>query len=206
MAGSLDKFSALPAAQKFVLLIVLAVGMGAAWYFVFYDDTQTAIQQAEAQSRTLQQSLKVEENRASGLKGFREEVEQLRAERDRMRAQLPDEAEVADLLEQIQGQAKITGLEMKKFQRLPMMAQDDMVARIPVQMELVGDFGQITSFFYYLSGLTRIVNVEDVKFTTIQKDPTARMQGNTLSASCVATTFMYMPNGPEALGLKRTTK
>lgn len=201
MADSFDKISALPTAQKVAILLLAVALIGAGWYFVFYDETQTKIAAESGKTTNLTKELASEQEKEKNLAVHREEIEKLRVERDRMRDQLPEEAEVADLLDKIQGQAKITGLEMTRFERSKTEVED-LVARIPVKMELVGDFGQIATFFFYLGGLTRIVNVEDVKLTAIVRDPLQRTRANLLAAQCTATTFMYLPDGTASPGGK----
>lgn len=199
MADGLDKISALPTAQKVAILMVAVLLIAAGWYFLYYDETQTGIVAEKAKTAGLNDTLAAEQEREKNLAVHREEIARLRVERDRMRDQLPEEAEVADLLDKIQGQAKITGLEISKFERRP-TEQGDGHARIPVKMQLVGNFGQIATFFYYLGKLTRIVNVEDIKLTAVVRDPAQRAQANLLAAECTATTFMYLPDGATVPG------
>ena len=39
MGDSFEKFLAVPTSQKVALLVVLMGGIGAAWYFVFFEET-----------------------------------------------------------------------------------------------------------------------------------------------------------------------
>ncbi|MCA9545682.1 MAG: type 4a pilus biogenesis protein PilO [Myxococcales bacterium] len=200
-----DKLSALPAAQKAALLIMLMAAVGAGWYFLYYDETRTLIAKEKGQTDQLTKTLADEKEIEKNLAVYKAEIEELRAERDRMRDRLPDNAEIADLLEKIHGQAKITGLEIARFERKPTEVES-MYARIPVKMELVGNFKEITTFFFYLGKLTRIVNVEDIQLATKSTTREEREKGTVLLASCTATTFMYVAEGGAAPGQKPQRK
>jgi type IV pilus assembly protein PilM len=68
--------------------------------------------------------------------------------------------------------------------------QESLVARIPVRMVLTGTFQQISSFYYNLGQLKRIVNVGDIELAT-QRKP-SEPEEERLTANCVATTFQYL--------------
>lgn len=188
----MDKFDALPMAQKLALLVLIMAGLGAAWYVMYYDETKTEIAKANAQTAQLNKTLAQEQEIEKNLARYKAEIEQLRAERDQMRDRLPDNAEIADLLDKIHSQAKITGLTIAKFLKEPTVTEST-YARIPVRMELRGTYQEISTFFFYLGKLTRIVNVEDIQLRTIATSREEREQRNMLVAECTATTFMYVP-------------
>lgn len=189
-----DKLGALPSAQKAALLIMLMAAVGAGWYFMYYDETRTLIAKEKGQTDQLTKTLSEEKEIESNLATYKAEIEELRSERDRMRDRLPDNAEIADLLEKIHGQAKITGLEIARFERKPTEVES-LYARIPVKMELKGSFKEISTFFFYLGKLTRIVNVEDIQLASKSNKREDREGESVLLASCTATTFMYVADG-----------
>lgn len=205
MASGFDKISSLPAAQKAALLIMVMAAVAAGWYFMYYDETRTKIATATGKTAQLNKTLAEEKEIEKNLARYKAEIDELRAERDRMRDRLPDNAEIADLLEKIHGQAKITGLEIARFERKPTEVES-MYARIPVKMELVGTFNEVATFFFYLGKLTRIVNVEDIQLAASGKSREERERSNDLLATCTATTFMYVPEGanvPAGKGAKK---
>lgn len=197
MGEAFEKFLAIPTAQKAALFGALMVGAAAAWYFLFFEETQAAIQTASAKTPALAKQLASEQDIAKNLAKFTAEIEELKRVRDEMRDRLPDKAEIADLLQKIHGQAKIVGLEIARFER----AKTELAAlyaRIPVKMTLEGDFNQITTFFYYLGKLTRIVNVENIKLTVVEHPA----KGRFLRAACTASTFQYLAPGTTVEGAK----
>ncbi len=190
-----DKFLATPPSTKVAVIILLMGLVGAAWYFLFYGEVEAALVTEKAKTPQLSKTLREEQEIEKNLQKYKDEIEKLRKSRDEMRDRLPENAEIADLLQQIHSQAKIVGLEIARFER----GDDEvetMYARIPVKMVLRGTFHQVATFFYYLGKLTRIVNVENIELTALdRKDGEERVQ-----AVCNATTFMYVPPTESAGG------
>ena len=181
-----------------MLLVVLMIGIGAGWYFLMFEDTQTAIVSANRTSKKLTKEIADQETVKADLRKYQAEIEQLEKDADAMRDRLPEDAEIADLLQKIQGQAKIVGLEISRFERNPTV-EESTYARIPVAMELRGSFHQMATFFFYLGKIPRIVNVEDISFSAVREGTKT-----VLAASCTATTFMYVkPKASAPTGKKK---
>ncbi len=103
---------------------------------------------------------------------------------------LPETADIPALLSKIHGQAKIVGLEIKDFERLPEISQG-FYSMIPVLMSLEGTYQQIATFFYYVGKLTRIVNLNNIELTAETRDRT--VDPVLLNGRVLATTFRYSP-------------
>lgn len=190
MGEILEKFSAIPAAQKFLILLVVMGLMGAGWYTLSIQDMDDGLESARRDTQRLNNELTAENAKVANLRKFEEEVELLKKQREEMTDRLPADEEIASLLQKIHGQGKIVGLEINRFERdAPQIAE--LFVRIPVKMTLNGTFHQIATFFYYVGKLTRIVNVENISLVASQKD----LGTATLMATCTATTFMYRPAG-----------
>ena len=204
MADTLDKFAAVPTSQKIALLIFIMVGIGAAWYFLMYEESLGKISKENARVPVLAKELSAERDVADHLEEHRAEIQELKRLRDEMRSRLPDNAEIAELLQQIHSQAKIVGLEISRFERGEML-REALYARIPVKMILTGTFSQIASFYFNLGQLQRIVNVQDIELTTIRRG--SDVAEERLVANCVATTYQYIPgaelDAPASAGGKK---
>lgn len=189
--SSFDKFLATPTSTKVAVLVLCAGLIGAAWYFLFYGEVEAALVREQQKTTTLNKELAEEQEIEKNLKKYQDEIERLKKSRDEMRDRLPENAEIAELLQQIHGQAKIVGLEILRFER----GDDEiepMYARIPVTMKLRGTFHQVALFFFYLGRLTRIVNVENIELKIVDARKAENVEG-WVEASCTATTFMYKP-------------
>ena len=190
MSEALEKFAAIPTAQKFLVLALLAGLIGVGWYFTFISDVEDKITSAHTSTKTLNTKLTDAQGKIANLKKFEEEVETLKRQREEMTDRLPADEEIASLLQKIHGQGKIVGLEINRFERQPPEVAD-LFVRIPVRMTLTGTFHQIATFFFYVGRLTRIVNVENISLARVSsKDGGPE---GALTATCTATTFMYRP-------------
>jgi len=190
MGELLEKFSGIPAAQKFLILLLVMGLVGGAWYSLAIMDLDEQIESARRDTQKLNNELTAENAKVANLRKFEEEVELLKKQREEMTDRLPADEEIASLLQKIHSQGKIVGLEITRFERdEPKVAE--LFVRIPVKMNLSGTFHQIATFFYYVGKLTRIVNVEDIDLTVQRKDPESAV----IQATCSATTFMYRPAG-----------
>ncbi len=197
MGELLEKFSAIPAAQKFLVLILLMVLVGGGWYMLFIQDLDDKTDTARRQTSVLSNQLAAEQAKVANLRKSEEEVETLKKQREEMTDRLPADEEIASLLQKIHGQGKIVGLEINRFERQPPELHQ-LFVRIPVRMNLTGTFHQIATFFYYVGKLTRIVNVENISLSVDPKD----LSSPVLAATCTATTFMYRPASAGAPGSK----
>jgi type IV pilus assembly protein PilO len=89
------------------------------------------------------------------------------------------------LLRQVQEGAVGSNLLIKRFQPLPVV-QKDFFSEWPINLEVDGTYHSLGIFFDKLSKFSRIVNVSEVKIAENKK-----RSNQTISATCVATTFVY---------------
>lgn len=186
----LDKFNAYPLGQKFIVVIMLALMIGAGFYFGVYDGLQSKIKSQNNQLQKVQQ----EKNKYEQLKKNRAEVvarlEKLKRQLLVAREKLPATAEVPSLLQRIHNQAKTAGLEITQFKRVD-NAPKEYYIEIPVEMELEGTFDELANFFFYIGRMTRIVNVRDLQ---LKRTSTNLESDGNLKVKALATTFMYRSN------------
>lgn len=175
--------------QKVLLLVIVLVGLGAAWYFLMYEELQAKIASENGKVDTLAKQLAEEQDVKRNLERYKTEIVELRRQREEMRRSLPESAEIADLLQQIHSEAKTSGLEISRWESDKTTAES-LYIRIPVKMKLTGTFQQIATFYFNLARLQRIVNVEDIQIVSDRKDK--NFKNETLVANCVATTFQYL--------------
>lgn len=195
MADSLDRMSSVPMSQKVLLLIIVLAGIGAAWYFLMYEELQVNITTETAKVKTLQEDLAREQDIKRNLDRYKKEIVELRREREDMRRSLPESAEIADLLQQIHSEAKTSGLEISRWES-DKTTRESLYVRIPVNIKLTGTFQQIATFYLNLARLQRIVNIEDIDLVSLRK--ATDTEEDRLVANSVATTFQYLPPAQRA--------
>jgi type IV pilus assembly protein PilO len=177
--------------QVGVFVAVSAVALGA--YFYFYDAPMRAqVAAKETQLASLQADITRGRALAARLPEFRAQVADLEARLDSLKAVLPEQKDVGDLLRRLQTLATLSNLEIRGFKPQP-IAQKQMHAEWPIALELDGTYHDLGLFFDKVSKVPRIINVSGVVIKG-KNDRGARtqpaQQGRTISANCLATTFV----------------
>ena len=118
---------------------------------------------------------------AKRLPEFRREVGSLEAQLERLRAVLPEEQDVADLLRRVQAMATQSNLAILGFAPKA-VAKKQLHAEWPIGLKLEG------SFLERVSKFPRIINVGDIKIEA----RTNQSSGSTVTAECTAMTFVLL--------------
>jgi type IV pilus assembly protein PilO len=186
--------------QVGVFAVVSAMAVGA--YFYFYDATARAEVAAKRQQLAkLHAEIARGRQLAARLPEFRTQVVDLEARLDSLKAVLPEQKDVGDLLRRIQTLAAQSNLEVRGFKPQP-IAQKQMHAEWPIAIELDGTYHDLGAFFDRVSKVPRIINMSSVTIKARGQQGTRAAaqaaEGKTISANCVATTFVLSEPPPEA--------
>ncbi len=183
--------------QVGAFLVLALAGVGA---FVYYYEwpTRAEFESRQTQLETLKKDIVMGTNTAKKLPEFRSQVGELQARLDNLKAVLPEEKDAADLLRRMQTVAAQSNLTIKSFKPAPTVTKQ-LHAEWPINLELDGNFHNLALFFDRVSKFTRIVNISGLDVKGKDKpDP-----NSTISASCVATTFVLLDKpqlAPKAAG------
>jgi type IV pilus assembly protein PilO len=180
----------------FVALSLAAVG--AFWNWVARD-AMDAIETRRGELAKINQTIDRGLATAKRLPEFRREVEQLEAQLDRLRAVLPEEQDVADLLRRVQAMATQSRLTIRGFTPRP-VARRQMHAEWPIGLELEGTYHDLGAFLERVSKFPRIINVGNIKIKA--QDEKAATAASTITAECTATTFVLIDAKPAPAAAK----
>ncbi len=167
--------------------VLLAVGGVGAFVYYYEMPARADFASREGQLEGLHKDISMGVSTARKLPEFRRQVSDLEARLANLKAVLPEEKDAADLLRRMQTVATQSNLTIKSFKPAPTVTKQ-LHAEWPINLELEGNYHNLALFFDRVSKFTRIVNISglDVK----GKDrPDSRV---TISASCVATTFVLL--------------
>jgi type IV pilus assembly protein PilO len=106
---------------------------------------------------------------------------------NRVKAQLPEEKEIPELLRQVSNLGRDSGLEVTLF-RQKLENLHDVHADVPVEMSVRGGYHQIALFFDKVRYLDRIVNLSDLNV----KNPQAVDGQIQVESSFFATTYRFL--------------
>lgn len=187
----LNSVTKLPLGQKVgaVAAIVILLTAGN-WYF-FVDPMQTQIAQKQSQLRALEDELIQKQSIANNLAQFKHEKEILERRLAQALTELPNEANIDDLIRSLAEIGTKSGLTINTIDPQAEQRQS-FYAAIPIVMSVTGNYHEIGVFLDAVSKLARIVNVTNIKMGS------AKMQNDKIvvGATYVATTFRFLP--PEA--------
>jgi type IV pilus assembly protein PilO len=178
----------------FLAVAVAALG-GFYWYYVQGAQETIATQQKKLDGM-LAEAAKANAT-ARQLKGFQSQVAELSARLDNLRAVLPEEKDVGDLLRRLQTLATQSNLTIRGFKPAPIV-QKQTHAEWPIQLELDGTYHNLGLFFDRVSKFPRIINVATVRIKAKEKP----QPGSTITASCMATTYVLVEAPAKAAAKK----
>ena len=184
----------------FLAIAVAALG-GFYWYYV--QDVRATQATEQAKLDRLRADITKGSATARQLPQFRQEVGELEARLDNLRAVLPEEKDVGDLLRRIQTLATQSNLQIKGFKPAPIVTRQ-MHAEWPIDLELDGTYHNLGLFLDRVSKFPRIINVSALAINT-KTDPQANA---TVDITCTATTFVLLetPAAGKAAAPKLPTK
>src|SRR5580765_377960 len=195
----LNAVNKMPLGQKVGAVAGVVILLSAAnWYF-FIDPMTTQITQRQGQLRTLEDELIQKQSIANNLAQFKHEKEILERRLAQALTELPNEANIDDLIRSLSAIGTKSGLTINSIDPQPEVRQS-FYASIPIVMAVTGNYHEIGVFLDSLSKLARIVNVTNIKMGG------ARVTAEKLvvSATYVATTFRFLP--PEQAQQPRAAK
>jgi type IV pilus assembly protein PilO len=154
---------------------------------------QVQITQRQSQLRALEDELIQKQSIANNLAQFKHEKEILERRLAQALTELPNEANIDDLIRSLAEIGTKSGLTINTIDPQAEQRQS-FYAAIPIVMSVTGNYHEIGVFLDALSKLARIVNVTNIKMAS----PKMQSEKLVVSASYVATTFRFLPEAPAA--------
>src|SRR5438445_7928183 len=149
---------------------------------------QTQITHHQGTLHALEDDLIQKQSIANNLAQFKHEKEVLERRLAQALTELPNEANIDDLIRSLSEIGTKSGLAINTIEPQG-EARQSFYAAIPIVMSVTGNYHEIGVFLDSLSKLARIVNVTNIKMGT------ARPVNEKLvvNANYVATTFRFLP-------------
>ena len=181
--------------------VLLALGGVGAFYYYYEAPVRADMAARRGQLLALRADITKGYATAKRLPEFRNQVTELQTRLDGLKSVLPDEKDAADLLRRLQIVATQSNLTIKSFKPAPTVTKQ-LHAEWPISLEFDGTYHNLASFFDRVGKFTRIINISglDVK----GKDKSE--PNSTISATCVATTFVLLDKAALAKRAQTTKK
>ncbi|GAC1388162.1 MAG: type 4a pilus biogenesis protein PilO [Marmoricola sp.] len=183
----LGSFNKATLGQK-VAVVAAVIGLitAANWYFLI-DPDQVQIQQKQGQLRQLEDELIQKQSIANNLAQFKHEKEILERRLAQALTELPNEANIDDLIRSLSEIGTKSGLVIDNIEPQAEQKQS-FYASIPIVMSVTGSFNEIGVFLDSLSKLARIVNVTNIHMGGAKP----LNEKLVVKATYVATTFRFV--------------
>jgi len=179
--------SKLPWYWQIFAFVFLAGGGAGAYYYYIELPANADLSARQFQLAALHNDVAKGNATARKLPEFRAQVSDLEARLENLKAVLPDQKDVADLLRRLQVEAARSNLEIKAFKPSATVTKQ-LHAEWPITLELEGTYHNLALFFDRVGKFTRIVNISGLDVKGKDKGDSR----TTITATCVATTFVLL--------------
>lgn len=211
----MPKFSDLPTKVQLLIVVGVALGLTAAFYFLVLKsmgEANTAAQKALEAKVAENKKLRTYESRLAELNS---QIASLQAQLERQKQIVPDEKEAPQFMHMMQDTAANAGIEIRRYTARPPSTKE-YYTEVPFDVELDGPYYSLLNFFERVAKLERIINISGLQVATIKRPTDAKVKkayqyapGESVVASAVATTFFSHeptaqapPKAPPAAGKK----
>ena len=181
-------------AQIGAFVVVSGLAVFGFWKF-YVAETQADIDARQTRLTALRADIAKGVATARRLPQFQSEVAELERRLENLRAVLPEQKDVADILRRVQGLATQSSLTLQRFTpQAP--AQEAMYAALPFKLRAEGTYHNLGQFFDRISKVPRIIYVGELTPKGRQRqEPEASIE-----AEFVATTFVLQESKAPAPG------
>jgi type IV pilus assembly protein PilO len=165
--------------------VVVCLGATYGFWHFYVSEMSADVELRQTRLTTLRADIARGNATARRLPEFESQVGQLEARLNNLKAVLPEEKDVADVLRRIQGLATQSNLVIQRFTpQIPV--QQTLYAEIPYRLQAEGTYHNLGLFFDRISKFPRIINVSEISI----RSKTPAGPNATITAECVATTFV----------------
>ena len=185
MASLEDTFVGMPGWAKALALVGVLALLSIGYYLLVQGNIATDLQAAQAQKAQLQEQIRDAERREKQYLELTQELANREAADRQNRRVLPEDAEIAAFLQDLNRVAELSGLTIRLVEPRPEQRQE-LYSKIPVVLALTGRFHQLTKFFYNVSKLDRAISMENIRMTQPKLLPSGEV---VVSVDVRATTY-----------------
>jgi type IV pilus assembly protein PilO len=164
----------LPTWGKALALVGILALLSAGYYTLVYGSISTELQAAQQKNKQLQDQIRDAERREKQYLELTQELANREAADRQNRRILPEKAEIAAFLADLNRVAELSGLTMRLVEPRPEQHQE-LYSKIPVVLALSGRFHQFGKFFYNVSKLDRAISMEDIRMTQPKQLPSGEV-------------------------------
>ncbi len=178
------------------VVVVFGLTLLAGYKLVVVDQlaTQKSVQAVEFDKRKIYE---VKQARANQLPAYKTQLAEMQASFGALKDQLPSDTEIPGLILDISEKGLTNGLEIELFKPKPEIHKE-FFAEKPIELKAKGTYKQLAGFVSDLSGLPRIVTINNIHLEPEKKkiqDANGKAKKSTiarLSLNATIKTFRYL--------------
>lgn len=182
----LDEIAEWPLAAQLVALLLLVLVLQGAGYWLYLTPKQEALHGLKQQEQTLKASVRIKASKVATLPQLKKQLDELAERYNFLLRQLPVQQELASMLASVNE----LGLENSlTFTRIDWGEKQNQqfLYRLPLNIELTGDYHDIGDFSEAIARLPRIINFDDVDWQRVSQE------SSTLHFRVRAYTYQFKP-------------
>jgi type IV pilus assembly protein PilO len=189
MASLEDRFVAIPGWGKALVLVGVLVLLGVGYYVLVYSSISGDVKRARQTQTQLKDQIRDAERREKQYLELTQELANREVADRQNRRILPENAEIAAFLQDLNRVAELSGLTIRLVEPRPEL-REELYAKIPVVLALTGRFHQMGKFFYKVSQLDRAISLENIRMTQPKLMPSGEVL---IDVDVRATTYRRPP-------------
>jgi type IV pilus assembly protein PilO len=174
MANLEETFVGLPGWGKALALVGVLALLGGGYYSFVYGSISSDLTSADKKQKQLQDEIRDAERREKQYLDLTQELANREIADRQNRRILPENAEIAAFLQDLNRVAELSGLTIRLVEPRPEIRQE-LYSKIPVVLALTGRFHQMGKFFYNVSKLDRAISLENIRMTQPKLLPSGEM-------------------------------
>lgn len=189
------KFGEMSLLTRAAILFVVALLIGAAYYYVYFNPLYQSNQQLSTKIKD-----KVAENNM--LRTYEPKLAELNRNMAILQQQMeiqkkivPDDKDADQFIKLLHDTAATSGIEIRRYTAMP-VTNKEFYSEVPFSIDIDGPYYSVLNFFQRVSELERIVNVSNMQMGNTKSGSAAKVKtsytynpGETVLASCTASTF-----------------
>ncbi|MFA0654897.1 type 4a pilus biogenesis protein PilO [Vibrio sp. 10N.222.49.C12] len=156
----------LPQLLVILVLMVLIQGVGTWLYLLPLDEE---LKQMKQQEQTLKTTLRIKANKVAALPKLQSQLDELTSRYDYLLEQLPVQKELASMLASVNELGLDNSLTFTRID-WGQKQNKEFLYRLPLNIELTGDYHDIGDFSAAIAKLPRIISFDDVNWQRVSQE------------------------------------
>jgi len=199
------KFSEMSFGARLGVMLLVALVVGVAYYYVYLnpqiqanDKTRAQIEQKTRENEQLRQF-------EPKLADLNRQMAILQQQMEIQKKIVPDDKDADQFIRLLHDTAATSGIEIRRYTAMP-IASHEFYSDVPFAIDIDGPYYSVLNFFQRVSELERIVNIDNLQMANTKNGGAAKVKGQykysageSVVASCTAITFFsHEPEEPAA--------